>query len=296
MTSALRVSTDTAAPPAASWRMTGTTRSISSPSQTGLAPGRVDSPPTSMIAAPSRRHVRAGRRGGRGIGELPAVGEAVGRGVDDAHDLRLVEPDGALAELQRRPRRGQRLPLRGHVVVEAVSRSPRPAPVRSTPGVFPSTPISSTAANQFSPPASRATLPSWPKGESTKAVGRRSVRMARAIARRDAVAARRRAAAAHRPARRARRSSRCTTARPAARRRPCGSSPMRIAGDRAVGAHHGRPAALGVGQRWSRRAPARFRPARRTRRAAPSACRPRSASRFRRAARSRRSARARPST
>ena len=39
--------------------------------------------------------------------------------VDDAHDLRLIEADGSLAELQRRPRAGQRLPLRGHVVVEA---------------------------------------------------------------------------------------------------------------------------------------------------------------------------------
>ena len=55
-----------------------------------------------------------------GVGELAAVGEAVGRGVDDAHDLRLVEADGALAELQRRARRGQRGPLRGHVIVEAV--------------------------------------------------------------------------------------------------------------------------------------------------------------------------------
>src|SRR5215210_2277017 len=33
----------------------------------------------------------------------------------------------------------------------------------------------STAANQLSPPASLATLPSWPNGESTKAVGRRRV-------------------------------------------------------------------------------------------------------------------------
>src|SRR4051794_17396826 len=32
--------------------MTGTTRASSSPSPTGAAPGRVDSPPTSMIAAP----------------------------------------------------------------------------------------------------------------------------------------------------------------------------------------------------------------------------------------------------
>jgi hypothetical protein len=37
MTSALRVSTETAAPPAASCRMTGAMRSISSPSQTAFA-------------------------------------------------------------------------------------------------------------------------------------------------------------------------------------------------------------------------------------------------------------------
>ena len=56
-----------------------------------------------------------------------------------------------------------------------------------------------------------------------------------------------------------------------------------------------RPAALGVGQRRARPEPARFRPARRTRRAAARACRSPSASRFRRAAASRRCARARPS-
>ena len=119
MTSALRVSTDTAAPPAASWRITGTTRSISSPSQTGLRarPGRFAADVDDRRAL--RRHVRAGLGGRGGIGELAAVGEAVGRGVDDAHHLRLVEADGALAELQRRPRRRQRLPLRGHVLVEA---------------------------------------------------------------------------------------------------------------------------------------------------------------------------------
>src|SRR5437762_2428674 len=42
---------------------------------------------------------------------------------------------------------------------------------------LPSTRISSIAANQFMPPASRATFPSWPNGESTKAVGLRSVRI-----------------------------------------------------------------------------------------------------------------------
>lgn len=39
--------------------MTGAVRWISSPVETVAAPGRVDSPPMSMIAAPSRIKVRA---------------------------------------------------------------------------------------------------------------------------------------------------------------------------------------------------------------------------------------------
>ena len=118
---------------------------------------------------------RAGFGRGRGVGELAAVGEAVGRHIDDAHHLRLVEADRPLAELQRRARRSQRLPLRGHVIVEAVFDALDRHQLCRRAAV-PSTAISSTAANQFSPPARRATLPSWPNGESTKPVGRRSVR------------------------------------------------------------------------------------------------------------------------
>ncbi len=65
------------------------------------------------------RHVGAGRGRRARVGELSAVGEAVGSGVDDSHHLRLVEANGALAQLQRGSRRGQRLPLRRQVVVEA---------------------------------------------------------------------------------------------------------------------------------------------------------------------------------
>ena len=128
-----------------------------------------------MIAAPSAA-MSAPAAAAAAIGELAAVREAVGRDVDDAHHLRLVEADGALAELQRRPRGGQRLPLRGHVLVEALFDAldrHQLGRARRWPSIL----SSSTAANQFSPPASRATLPSWPKGESTKAVGRRRVRM-----------------------------------------------------------------------------------------------------------------------
>ena len=53
-TAALVVSTEiTAFVFAASPRMTGITRRISSSTGTGMEPGRVDSPPTSRIAAPS---------------------------------------------------------------------------------------------------------------------------------------------------------------------------------------------------------------------------------------------------
>ena len=66
-TAALRVSTETIGPTEAAKRsITGTTRSSSSPSDTGSAPGRVDSPPTSTIAAPSAAssaRVRDGRVG-----------------------------------------------------------------------------------------------------------------------------------------------------------------------------------------------------------------------------------------
>jgi hypothetical protein len=54
-----------------------------------------------------RRH--SGARGSSILGsfELPAVGKAVGRGVDDPHDLRLIEADGALAHPERRTGRSQ---------------------------------------------------------------------------------------------------------------------------------------------------------------------------------------------
>lgn len=52
-TSAWRVSTETTAPSATRPRTTGTMRSASSFGETGLCPGRVDSPPTSMMSAPS---------------------------------------------------------------------------------------------------------------------------------------------------------------------------------------------------------------------------------------------------
>ena len=52
-TSTWRVSMETMAPFCASARTTGSTRFASSSALTGVKPGRVDSPPTSMISAPS---------------------------------------------------------------------------------------------------------------------------------------------------------------------------------------------------------------------------------------------------
>ena len=75
-------------PAAASSRMTGTTRAISVSASTRPAPGRVDSPPTSMRSAPSAQHaVRVGDRVGP-VGVAAAVGERIGRDVEDAHDNR----------------------------------------------------------------------------------------------------------------------------------------------------------------------------------------------------------------
>ena len=52
-TSTWRVSMETIAPSFASARTTGSTRRASSSGSTGVNPGRVDSPPTSMISAPA---------------------------------------------------------------------------------------------------------------------------------------------------------------------------------------------------------------------------------------------------
>ncbi len=57
-TAGLRVSMDTRAPASANASTTGTTRRSSSSSDTGMAPGRVDSPPTSSQSAPSASRAR----------------------------------------------------------------------------------------------------------------------------------------------------------------------------------------------------------------------------------------------
>ena len=88
-------------PSAAIPSMTGTTRSSSSSAGTGSAPGRVDSPPTSTIAAPSAISRRAWRTACAGVLERPAVRERVGRDVDDAHD-RVRDHRATLTNASRR--------------------------------------------------------------------------------------------------------------------------------------------------------------------------------------------------
>jgi hypothetical protein len=96
-----------------------------------------------LVAFPHRRRARAGalaadvedcgaglvHRRGVGFGflgiveELAAVGEAVGGDVENAHDLRLVEPDRARAELQRRVHRAQPGPLPPGLGTELVGQA-----------------------------------------------------------------------------------------------------------------------------------------------------------------------------
>jgi hypothetical protein len=55
ITAALRVSIETSTPALASASITGAVRLISSSAEIASAPGRVDSPPTSTMSAPSAR-------------------------------------------------------------------------------------------------------------------------------------------------------------------------------------------------------------------------------------------------
>ncbi len=84
-TAGFTVSTDTRTWPASA-SITGTTRRSSSASATGSAPGRLDSPPTSTRSAPSATISRPAGHGPVGVEVPTAVGEGVGRHVQDAHD------------------------------------------------------------------------------------------------------------------------------------------------------------------------------------------------------------------
>ena len=63
-------------------------------SGTGSAPGRLDSPPMSRMSAPSREQLLAVRdRAAPASSVAAAVGERIGRDVDDAHHARLRQVD-----------------------------------------------------------------------------------------------------------------------------------------------------------------------------------------------------------
>src|SRR4051794_15618925 len=65
------VSTETTAPPAASSRITGTTRPSSSSTRGRVAPGRVDSPPMSSTSAPSESRWRPWTTAASGVAHRP---------------------------------------------------------------------------------------------------------------------------------------------------------------------------------------------------------------------------------
>ena len=70
-TSLRMVSTDTTAPSAASAVMTGMTRASSSSTSGRVAPGRVDSPPTSRMSAPATRSSRPWAIAASGVAQRP---------------------------------------------------------------------------------------------------------------------------------------------------------------------------------------------------------------------------------
>ena len=70
-------------------------RISSPPKQSRARPGRFAAAVDHRRAAP---HIMPGLNRGFRIRKLPAVGEAVRRNIEDADDLRLIEPDDALAE------------------------------------------------------------------------------------------------------------------------------------------------------------------------------------------------------
>ena len=86
-TSAFEVSIETGTSPA-SPSSTGTTRRSSSSTETPCDPGRVDSPPTSTIAAPSSTIRRAEAAAASGSRCTPPSENESGRDVDDAHHRR----------------------------------------------------------------------------------------------------------------------------------------------------------------------------------------------------------------
>ncbi len=237
------------------------------------------------------RHIGAGLGGRCRIGVGAAIGKAVGRRVDDAHHLRLVESDRSLAQLQRDRGRGDPRPIGGHRLVETAS--------------IPSTGTSSLTTRRLALDADQLDQaePVQPAGEprDLAVMAEGGIDEARGPDKRAHVplialpdaACRNASIGCSLPS-----CSTCQKVQPLHDGAPCKRRAnlvdrpgLPFAGDRAVRADAGRPATLGVRQTRVLPGPSRFRPAGQRRRAAGCACRPSPSSRFRRAAGWRRSVR-----
>ena len=100
-TSACMVSMLTVMPCAASSLTTGTTRDASTRGSIRAAPGRVDSPPTSTIPAPSAAIARPCCDGAVGIEIAPAVRERVVSDVQNPHNLHRAPDSLTQDEVER---------------------------------------------------------------------------------------------------------------------------------------------------------------------------------------------------
>lgn len=83
---ACMVSIETVIP---AWAMAATTKSTQAAStagSTGCAPGRVDSPPTSMMSAPAARNSHACATRPTGVEELSTIAEGIWGDIQDAND------------------------------------------------------------------------------------------------------------------------------------------------------------------------------------------------------------------
>ncbi len=122
-TSARMVSTETTAS-RASASITGTTRASSSVTSGRVAPGRVDSPPTSRMSAPSASSRRPWAIADVGVGVETAVGEGVGRDVDDPHQLRRHGRSGPPVDQRHRLGPGRGVAHADPRIAEVMVRAP----------------------------------------------------------------------------------------------------------------------------------------------------------------------------
>ena len=170
ITRAWRVSTETTAPLAAKWRMTGRTRASSSSGGTGAAPGRVDSPPMSRMSAPAASSASPWAMAAAGSRKAPPSEKLSGvtltmpmmRGRSSASP-----PKGARARV-RAPswRSSASAAARERSQPQAmISDSGAKARSMRLPPLPPSRTISSAAEKANRPPASGTAAP-WPRRRS----------------------------------------------------------------------------------------------------------------------------------